>query len=51
MSQRRKDMSKVGNWLFERNRIEALQEERLHIQQKTFTRWMNFFLKKVTLRL
>ena len=33
---------------YEKNWIKALQEETLHIQQKTFTKWMNHFLQKVS---
>ena len=34
---------------FERNRIKQLQDERLHIQKKTFTKWVNSFLNRVSL--
>ena len=31
---------------FESGRIRELKTERLHIQQKTFTKWINSFLQK-----
>jgi hypothetical protein len=33
---------------FERNRIKTLQDERVHIQKKTFTKWCNSFLNRVS---
>ena len=32
---------------FEKGRIRALRDERLYIQKKTFTKWVNSFLTKV----
>ena len=32
---------------FEKGRIQVLQQERVHIQKKTFTKWCNSFLEKV----
>jgi len=31
---------------FEKGRIRALRDERLYIQKKTFTKWVNSFLSK-----
>ena len=33
---------------FEKGRIKALQDERVYIQKKTFTKWANAFLEKVS---
>ena len=32
---------------FEKNRIQQLKDERIHIQKKTFTKWCNSYLNKV----
>ena len=39
------------NGNFECDRIKTLQEERVQIQKKTFTKWANSFLEKVSLQL
>ncbi|CAJ0961940.1 unnamed protein product, partial [Mesorhabditis belari] len=36
---------------FERNRIKQLQDERVHIQKKTFTKWCNSFLNRARLEI
>ncbi|VDM97600.1 unnamed protein product [Thelazia callipaeda] len=36
---------------FERNRIKQLQDERVHIQKKTFTKWCNSFLSRARLEI
>ena len=35
---------------FEKGRIQVLQQERVHIQKKTFTKWCNSFLEKVCIK-
>ena len=36
-----------GGAKFEKGRIAVLQQERVYIQKKTFTKWCNSFLEKV----
>ncbi|KAL5008184.1 hypothetical protein ScPMuIL_013765 [Solemya velum] len=36
---------------FEKGRIKALQDERIYIQKKTFTKWANAFLEKARLEI
>ena len=33
---------------FEKNRIKVLQQERVDVQKKTFTKWCNAYLSKVS---
>ena len=40
-------MSNMDTQNFEKGRIKALQDERVYIQKKTFTKWANAFLEKV----
>lgn len=35
---------------FERNRIQHLKDERVYIQKKTFTKWCNSYLNKVSFK-
>ena len=37
-----------GGTKFEKGRIAVLQQERVYIQKKTFTKWCNSFLEKVS---
>uniref|UniRef100_A0A0N5AM27 Spectrin beta chain n=1 Tax=Syphacia muris TaxID=451379 RepID=A0A0N5AM27_9BILA len=36
---------------FERTRIKQLQDERVHIQKKTFTKWCNSFLSRIRMEI
>ena len=41
-------MSSRDNANFEQGRIGQLRDERVYIQKKTFTKWANAFLEKVS---
>ena len=41
------EMAQDGLTKFEKGRIQVLQQERVYIQKKTFTKWCNSFLEKV----
>lgn len=45
------EMAQDGLTKFEKGRIQVLQQERVYIQKKTFTKWCNSFLEKVSERL
>ncbi|XP_059148013.1 spectrin beta chain, non-erythrocytic 2-like isoform X3 [Physella acuta] len=44
-------MSTLETQNFEKGRIKALQDERVFIQKKTFTKWANAFLEKVRMEI
>ncbi|GFR60145.1 spectrin beta chain, non-erythrocytic 1 [Elysia marginata] len=44
-------MSNLETQNFEKGRIKALQDERVYIQKKTFTKWANAFLEKVRMEI
>ncbi len=43
-----KDILRDDQKDFEKNRIKVLQQERVDVQKKTFTKWCNALLSKVT---
>ncbi|BFZ07506.1 hypothetical protein BsWGS_10543 [Bradybaena similaris] len=44
-------MSNLETQNFEKGRIKALQDERVYIQKKTFTKWANAFLEKARMEI